>query len=185
MEEEIITPDLLPEEPQLSPADKDGAVSPEAQDKLTLDEINSILGKNFKDKESVLKSVKDTFSYVGKRKEDILKEVNTGSEQITKELSELKENLFFKDNPDYTPYRDLIRKMGSNPEVVTQSTEFKTIFEKAKGYDDSQKLKSVLVSNPRLAASKDNLTKAREAHQTGSYEEAAKLATQAVLDSLQ
>ncbi len=183
---EDITPELLPEEPQLSPAGNDGTVDPAPMAQgLTLEEINKELGKDFKDLPTALKSFKDTFSYVGKRKEDIIKEVTASSDATAKEVREIKENLFFDKNPDYAPYRATMAKMGSNPELVAQMPEFKTIFDKAKGYDDSQNLRSVLVSNPRLVASKDTLTKAREAGMAGNNDERDALVGRAVMESLQ
>lgn len=185
-ENETITPEGQADESQLNSAAPEAAVSNESKpEELTLTELNTLLGKDFKDKATALKSVKDTFSYVGKRKEDIMKEVSGSTDQVSKELKEIKENMFFDKNPDYNPYRALMAKMGSNPEEVANSTEFKGIFEKAKGFDENQKLRSVLVSNPRIAASKDNLTKAREAMQSGNQELAEKNAVAAVLATLE
>lgn len=188
MDPKDITPDLLPEEPQLSPAGDEGTVDKPSEapaTTLTLEQINKELGKDFKDLPTALKSVKDTYNYVGKRKEDIIKEVQSGSADTAKEIREIKENLFFKDNPQYAPYRAIMMKLGDNPASVAEMPEFKTTFEKAKGYDDSQNLRSVLVSNPRLAASKDTLTKAREAGLAGNNDERDTLVGRAVLESLQ
>lgn len=185
-ENETITPDGQADGSQLNPAAPEAAASSEPNpENLMLTELNGLLGKDFKDKATALKSVKDTFSYVGKRKEDIMKEVSGSNDQVSRELKEIKENMFFDKNPDYTPYRALMGKMGSNPEEVANSVEFKGIFEKAKGFDDNQKLRSVLVSNPRIAASKDNLTKAREAANAGDMATAEKNAVAAVLATLE
>lgn len=182
MEPEDIIPEPQPDETHvISPDDKGTVGNVSDANNLILDELNSLLGKNFKDKATALKSVKDTYSYVGKRKEDITKELSSGTENVTKELKEIKSNMFFDKNPDYVQYRSLMEKMGDNPVDVANMPEFKGIFEKAVGYDKNQNLKSVLVSNPRLAMSKDNLTKAREAT---SVDERERLATQAVLDSI-
>lgn len=184
-ENETITPDGQADGSQLNPPAPEAAVSNESPENLSLSELNTLLGKDFKDKATALKSVKDTYSYVGKRKEDIAKEVGGGNEMLASELKQIKENMFFDKNPDYAPYRSLMTKMGSNPEEVAGSPEFKNIFEKAVGFDASQKLKSVLVSNPRLASSKDNLTKAREAQQSGNSELADNLVARAVLETLE
>lgn len=184
-ENETITPDGQVDESQLNSAAPEAAVSTESPENLTLAELNTILGKDFKDKATALKSVKDTFSYVGKRKEDIAKEVGGSNETLASELRQIKENMFFDKNPDYVQYRDLMAKMGTNPEEVANSKEFKSIYEKAVGFDASQKLKSVLVSNPRLASSKDNLAKAREAQQSGNNDLAENLIARAVLDSIE
>lgn len=184
MEEDNNTLDALSDESQLNSADAEGTVSNESStpESLSLDELNGILGKNFKDKATALKSVKDTYSYVGKRKEDIIKEVGGSNSELATELKMIKDNMFFDKNPDYAPYRKVMEKMGSNPVEVANSPEFKEIFDKAKGFDDSQKLKSVLVSNPRLAQTKDTLTKARE---SGNTEDRERLVAQAVLASIE
>lgn len=183
MEEDNNTLDALGDESQLNSAPAEGTVSNESnQETLTLSEMNELLGKNFKDKATALKSVKDTYSYVGKRKEDIAKEVGGNTAEIATELKTIKDNMFFDKNPDYTPYRKAMERMGTNPVEVANSPEFKEIFDKAKGFDDSQKLKSVLVSNPRLAQTKDTLTKARESN---SQEERETLVAQAVLASIE
>ena len=183
MEEDNNTLDALSDESQLNSADAEGTVSNESnQENMTLKEMNELLGKNFKDKATALKSVKDTYSYVGKRKEDIIKEVGGSNSEIANELKSIKDNMFFDKNPDYAPYKGLIAKMGDNPVDVVNSEDFKAIFEKAKGFDENQKLKSVLVSNPRLAQTKDALTKARE---NISQEERERLVAQAVLGSME
>lgn len=184
MEEDYNTLEALSDEQtNVGSADAEGTVSNESKpEALTLDEINSALGKNFKDLPTALKSVKDTYSYVGKRKEDIIKEVGGSNNEIASELKTIKDNMFFDKNPDYAPYKSLISKMGENPVDVVNSEEFKTIFEKAKGFDESQKLKSVLTSNPRLAQTKDALTKAREA---GNTDDRDRLVAQAVLASIE
>jgi len=183
--EDIITQDGQADASQLNapaPEGADSNVPDNSPDTLTLAELNESLGKNFKDKATALKSFKDTFSYVGKRKEDIAKELGGNTEALANEIRQIKENAFFEKNPDYAPYRSAIIKMGQNPEEVVNTPEFKAIFEKTIGYDKSQSLKSVLVSNPRLAQSKDNLAKARE---SGNQEERERLATLAVLETLE
>lgn len=185
MEEDIITPESQPDESHVDSPDDKGTVSVEPKNEvsnLTLQELNSLLGKNFKDKDTALKSLKDTYSYVGKRKEDIIKEVSSNNQNVVQELKEIKDNLFFKDHPELASYRKAYEKVGGNPEEFFNSEEFKPIFEKAKGFDENQKLKSVLISNPRLAQTKDALTKARE---TTSMEERETLVAQAVLGTLE
>ncbi len=179
------TPDGQADESQLNSPAPEGAVSNGSDanpEPMTLAELNEFLGKDFKDKTTALKSLKDTYSYVGKRKEDIARELGGSNEALATEIRQIKENAFYKDNPDFAPYRAAISKMGANPEEVVNTPEFKTIFEKSIGYDKDKNLKSVLVSNPRLANSKDNLAKAREA---SSQEERDRLATLAVLETIE
>lgn len=169
-------------EPQLSPSpvEKASSVAPEA---LTLDELNGFLGKQFKDKQTALQSLKELNSFVGKKKEDIFKEIAGNTETLTNEIRQIKENQFYDRKPEFKDYKDIISKLGDNPESVVESPEFKKIYEKAKGYDETVKLKTVLESNPRLAQSRDALTKARESLTAGNQAEAESHAVNAVLEA--
>jgi hypothetical protein len=154
-------------------------------DQLTLAEINSILGKDFKDKSVALASLKEMQSYTGKRKEDFFKEWSqtSGTEQLSKEIKIMRENMFYQQNPHLNKpeYRELISKLGENPEEVVQMPAFKAVIEKAQGYEESQSLKTVLNSNPRLASQQDALAKAREAMAAGKIDDVESLVTKAVL----
>ena len=190
---EITTLESLSEENivpnELGSADGNGAVSeqvtsPNKDNVLSLEEINSFLGKNFTDKATALKALKDTQSFVGKRKEDFASELQQASQQTAEELRQIKEEMFYQKHPEYAPYKDTIKAMGNNPAEVVENPAFKSLFEKARGFDESQSLKSVLESNPRVVASQDKLSKAREAVASGRFENAETLAAQAVLETL-
>lgn len=137
---------------------------------LTLAELNQHLGKNFPTKETALKALSDTFSYVGKKKEDIEREVRAGlatetqTNELAAEISKMRTDMFYKDNPQFAEanVRKFIESTGKSPTEVVNTPEFKAIFEKVAGYDESQKLRTVLETNPRLTSSRDALTKARE-----------------------
>lgn len=194
MNEEDITFEALSGEPQLSPSDAPGAVesvtpSETGVEAMSLAELNKHLNKNFPTKEAALKSISDTFSYVGKKREDIEKEVLAkaqNNEQVgvlAKQLERMEKDRFFDKNPDLAPFREAYEKVGGSPDEFFNSSAFKPIIEKARGYDESQKLRTVLESNPRIASSKDNLSKARELQRTQGHSEAVeKLAVDAVLD---
>lgn len=190
MEDENITPEALPDASQLNAPDAQGTVRSETE-ALTLDELNQALGKNFTDKASALKSFKDTFSFVGKRVEDVKKEVlgeiqnESRIDQLAKELEIERKERFYDRNPQYASLRKVIEKLGSNPADVVQSEEFKEIYTKVSGFDESQKLKTVLESNPRLTSSRDALSKAQELMTTGrNKDEAEALVARAVIDAL-
>lgn len=178
-----ITPEGQADGVDVAPVAPEGAVAGVAD--LSLEELNQHLGKNFKDKETALKSLKDTFSYVGKKRDDIAKEF--GQEQklsvIETELAKLRKDLWFKDNPDHAPNRALIEKLGDDPTKVIDSPEYKVIFEKVKGYDESQKLRTVLDSSPRIAAARDSFSKAKEAMQVGQKAKGEELVAQAVREA--
>ncbi len=205
MDNDDITPSAVPGESHVNPAGADGTVaavskegtpSTKEVEAMTLSELNTALGKNFSNRDSALKSIKDTFAYVGKKKEDVRKEVlaevktDEKTDKLAKELEEMRKERFYDKNPQYADpsVRKIIERIGGNPAEVVGSEEFKTVFTKVSGYDESQKLKTVLESNPRLASSKDSLTKARElkakgASQGAAKEEVERLATQAVKDA--
>ena len=168
MDNENIIPEAVPDASQLNAADAQGTVGSVSADGMTLSELNKHLGKNFPNRDSALKAIKDTFSYVGKKIEDVKKEVIASTandnrlDQLAKELAEERKERFYLQNPQYKSARAVIEKFGGNPSQVVDSAEFKEVFTKISGYDESQKLKTVLESNPRLSSSRDNLTKARD-----------------------
>lgn len=177
MNPEDITGAGLPDASQLNAADPKPTVEPVAPTpEMTLAELNKHLGKNFPTKEAAFKALSDTFSYVGKKKEDIEKEVKATiavtdkTEALAKELGAIRKDMFFKDNPAYAPYRGLIEKLGGNPAEVVSTAEFKEVFTKASGYDEVQSKRTVLDSNPRLAATKDKISKAKEAQAKGELQ---------------
>lgn len=168
MEDKNTTPDTQGEVSQLNTAPVEGTVGNVAGDAMTLAEINSVLGKNFTTKEAALKSWKDTNSYVGMKIEDIEKRVMSKVQEtdktsaISKELEEMRKERFYDKNPQYSSLRSVIEKTGRNPVEVVNEEWFKEISKKVSGYDESQKLRTVLESNPRLSSSRDSLTKARD-----------------------
>jgi hypothetical protein len=158
----------------VTPSNPDTAVADAA---LTLAELEQATGKKFPSKEVALKSIQDTNSYVGKKKEEIIAEVKSSlaSNQhlagIESQLANLQKELWYKDNPDYAPFRKQIDAIGGNPADVVAKEEYKELFEKARGFDENQKLKTVLDTNPRIAVSRDNLAKAKEAQKVGNTDE--------------
>jgi len=159
---------------------------------MTLEELNKALGKQFPNRETALKSIKDTFSYVGKKKEDIEKEVLAGIQNnnrvdiLARELEIERTERFYDRNPQYASpeVRRFIESTGKKPSDVVSSEDFKAIFNKVVEYDKSVKLKTVLESNPRLSSSRDNIVKAREALKAGNQQESAEAALAAVKDLL-
>lgn len=96
--------------------------------------------------------------------------------------------MFFGKNQDYTPYKDIItglqKSTGKPLDEVVQLPAVKTLFEKAKAYDETEKAKSVLMSNPRLGAVQDKITQARDAQNAGNHSQAKEMAVSAVMDLL-
>ncbi len=152
---------------------------------LSLSELNSYLGKTYPDKETALKSLKDTFSYVGKKMEAAQPQPASIPPEVAQQLRELKNENFYTKNPQYdTPeYREVIGKMGENPAEVVGTSAFKGIFEKAAGYDKIQKTKTVLESNPRIGQVRNKMSEAKEATKNRDYNSANTKAVAAVLES--
>jgi hypothetical protein len=141
MEENNTTPDTLSEASQLNAADVNGTVGSVSAEGMTLAELNSHLGKNFPNRDSAMKAIKDTFSYVGKKTDDIKREVlstvknDERIDLLAKELAVERKERFYDKNPQYASLRSVIEKAGDNPaEVVTQEW-FKEISKKVSGYD--------------------------------------------------
>lgn len=164
---------------------------PEGESAMTLSELNEYLGKNFRTKETALKALKDTFSFVGRRVEDIKNEVKAELgkddrfDKLSEQLSLERKERFFLVNPQFVPHRKLIESLGSDPEKVVQTDTFKDVFNRLEEHGRTSKLRTVLESNPRLASSRDNLTKARDLKKAAGKvtEEVESLVTGAVIDA--
>ena len=138
-----------------------------------------------------MKAIKDTFSYVGKKTDDIKREVlstvrnDERIDLLAKELAEERKERFYDKNPQYASLRSVIEKAGGNPSEVVNQEWFKEISTKVSGYEESQKLRTVLESNPRLSSSRDSLTKARDssARHDRPTEEVESLVANAVKDA--
>ena len=200
MLEENISGEALDGGSQLNPSSAEPTVgSVSASEAMTLAEINSALGQNFTTKEAAIKSWKDTNSYVGMKTEDIEKRVmekvqaTNRTDTLAKELEEMRKERFYDKNPQYADpsIRAIIEATGKNPAEAVELPAFKDVFSKVSGYDESQKLRTVLESNPRITSSRDALTKAREMQQSNPLaqgrdrEEMEALATKAVMDLIQ
>lgn len=130
----------------------DGGAAVSDADTLSLSELNQILGKNFPDKAAALKSVKDTYKFVGSRPAPVTESAAPVADDSWKqEVQTLKDDLFYSAHPELTDYRSLISKMGGNPAEVVASEEFKTLFEKVKVADEVEQKKSIVSSSPRIA----------------------------------
>lgn len=152
---------------------------------LSLDELNETLGKQFKDKETALKSLKDTFTYVGKKVEQVETELKSKG-FISK--NDLETVLFYRDNPEYSTYKDVIDsfagKHGITPAEAIKSEALSGLFAKAKQADQYNNTQSVIQTNPRLAESRSSLDKAREAIlRNGRSSDVESLVAKAVLDA--
>jgi hypothetical protein len=154
---------------------------------LTLEELNSVLGRTYKDKETALKSLKDTQSMVGKignieKEKETLNKKLMETTQIGDELKQIKDELFYTKNPQYAPYRDTIAAMGSNPAEIVEKEGFKKIFADLSEYEKTKSAKSVLETNPRIGVASTRIGEAKDLASKGQYTNANENAVAAVMD---
>lgn len=160
------------------------APAPEATIKLS--ELKDFLGKDFKDVPSALKSIKDTYSYVGKAGQ---KKEETVSPDPSKFVSrdEFEREMFYKDNPALASQRELIDGMakanGVSPREAIKLPAVAKALESIAGFEKSQSMKSVLESNPRLAQVGSKMSDAQKLAAEGKTDAAASLITKAVLEA--
>jgi uncharacterized protein YbjQ (UPF0145 family) len=164
--------------------------APANAEALSLAELNQLLGRKFDSKESALKSIKDTFNFATTRVADITSKVDESTKTELKRLSDTVEaqnkELFYTQNPQYAPHRKLIDSLGKVPGEVVNSDVFKDTFKTLQAHGETVKLKTVLESNPRLAASRDSMTKAADLKKANNgfvTPEVENLVTGAVLDA--
>lgn len=165
------------------------------------DVLKEATGRDYPDDETALKSVTETYKYVG----SLGQKVKTLEEQIesqapieapasteTPELvqqvetltRELAETRFYNENPQYNNEvaKELITAMGGSPAVV-ESDAFQKAYSAIQATAEVEKSKSVLVSNPRLGQATDKISQARESLAEGNQEAAANAAVAAVLSA--
>lgn len=171
------------------------------QESIPLSELKNILGKNWKDKDTALKSLKEMQSYTGKvgpleKELSELKSKTIGvatppaNNEVIQRISSLENELWFEKNSQYKSMRPIVEKLakaeGKGLHEVVELPELKDLFSKAQGFEKTQNLRTVLESNPRLASSQDKMSKAQNLSATRSRKsmaEAGELAVQAVMDA--
>jgi hypothetical protein len=147
MEEDTRPSDTVPEASDVKASEGGEKVSAESQvgaDNLSLQELNSALNRTFKDRETALKSIKDTYAFVGKKSETVAQP----------EIQELRNELFFTKNPDLEGARPILEALakanGQSLQDAAQSDVFKDTLSKIKGFDETQSKKTVMESSARI-----------------------------------
>lgn len=142
------------------------------------------LGKTFPTDEAALKSVEDTFAYVGKQKSQPAVDP---SQFVSR--SEFEEATFFAAHPELNAYKPLISSVGKAAgkplAEVIEMPDVKSVIEKARAHDEYEQSKSVLQTNPRLGQITDKMSQAREAAAAGNSEVARSSAVDAVIDAFE
>lgn len=193
MDPENITPESLPQEggdgavDEVVTAPAEAPTAPEdttGTEGFSLDELNAVLGKNFETKDAALKSIKDTQSFVGKKSEDVEKELKDKG-YLSRE--DLENELFFRDNPDHADNKALLEalaaKEGTTLKAASESDAYKGIYEKAANYEKSESKKSVLNPSPRLKQAVERTANVQELQQAGNLEGAQSEAAKAVMEA--
>jgi len=153
MEEDNRPSDTVPADSDVKPAEGDEKVSDESQPgesdiaSLSLEELKGTLGREFKSKEDALKSIKDTYAFVGK-KQEAAPEQSKEEPSARDEIDNLKQELFFTQRPelkDARPILDALAKAnGQSLQEAAESDVFKETFSKIKGFDESQEKRTVM-----------------------------------------
>lgn len=169
MENQVTSPSgTVTDAPHMSAAVGNENVDPGS---LSLKELNQMLGREYKDVPTALAAIKETYSFVGKKVEPVAAAnpapaqpnatpASTDNLATKDEVRQLKDDLFYSQNPQYLGHRSLIAKLGSNPAEVVVSDELKPLFEKAQAADALQGQRSVVSSNARLGQTSTKIDEA-------------------------
>ncbi len=209
---EDITSGSLPAGASEGSASTDGSETASTVEAGTIAKtLSKVLGKEFKDDASALKSVKDTYKMVGSVGQ-IKKQLETAglseadaltkltatsapqsaqpSSDVTQEIAALREQLeetqLVADRPELKEHLGLLKDLRSSGQSLREASEsekFKNVFDKVHGYDEIQKSKSVLESSPRLGRVRNKTEEARKLSEEGKQMAANKSAVSAVLDA--
>ncbi len=140
MDNDVTTLDTLPDASQLNAAEVKSADG----DAIHLAKLNEFLGKDFKDVDTALKSVKDTFSFVGKRDtasqlvKQAMQATGKGEEEVLTAIQKLMtdtnapsgdfitkdqyaEDMFFNGKTELAAVKDIIKPLKAS------SDEFKAM----------------------------------------------------------
>lgn len=161
----------------------DGEGTGSSQDegrKLDPVEMQKTVNRLFNEKAQIQKELEAVKEQVAKAGVDPVL-----ADKVREVETRLRDVEFYRQNPDYEPYKNIIAKFGNDPAEVVKQDEFKSIFEKVSSFDKSQQTKSVLETNPRLGQVTDKLTKAKEAVKAGDHNAAKQNAVGAVMDAFQ
>lgn len=142
---------------------------------MTLEEINALTGRSYKDLATAREAIKSTYSKVG--------QAPKADPAMETRLNQLELDNFYLKNPQYISYKDTIAAMGPNPSRVVETEAFQKIFTDLSAFEESKKKKSVLESNPRIGQAKTKIDEARDLSMKGRQSDAAGAAVAAVLEA--
>jgi len=181
--------DTDPDEADVTSSEGDDQGSPDQSsdgDKaLTLEELEDELGRDFPNKEAAMKSLKDTFGYVGDLGSKVAQyeerygelddsdsggdtsDSSTEADDDVMTKAEYRKEKFFDDNPQYQEHREVIEALSerhdAEPQEVVEMEGVKSLFEGQA--DSNQNQESVAMSNNRVGQSSDAMDEANQALQ--------------------
>ena len=139
---------------------------------LSLEEINEMTGKTYKDKDSALKSIKDMSSMAGRvadlqGKREEPKVAKTPEAADDSRFQALETELFLSRNPSHEANLEVLQALASSAGVslkeATELPAYTALYEKAVGYDENQNKRTIAGSNNRVAQSDSNADELAEA----------------------
>jgi DNA-binding HxlR family transcriptional regulator len=159
------------------------------EQQLTIDKINEMTGKQFKDVDAFLKSYKEAEKYVGTQKDQKLSEAMKQLEEkgfVSKEQYET--DMFFSKNTNYERDRKIIESLskseGKTVKEVVELDAYKEIAKERDGYAKSKDAENVLKTNPRIASSRTTMEKANQLAKEGNTKAAGELGVKAIMEAL-
>lgn len=188
--------DVIPSEGQVNDSQVVAQAISQADDSLSLEEINQLMGRQYSDVETARRGLRETSSHVGKLGQKVSElETKVATPQTSQDVAaqiaemqkQIKETSFYAENPEYnTPEaKALIAKFGGDPANVVADEVFQTAYKAINTTTEIEKSKSVLHSNPRLGQVTDKLSQARELQKAGDQVSAETAATQAVMEAFE
>lgn len=140
--------------------------TPQAGDTLSLAEINSITGKQFKDKDTALKSLKDMSSQAGKAAD--LEGRNKDLKDLQAKVEKMEADKFFDANAEYGANRTLIEALAKANGQTFDGVIATDAYKDAKRAAPKEK-RTVMDSTRRTQSSESRDKDFEEARKSGKW----------------
>lgn len=139
------------------------AAKPNNTAALSLDEVNTLTGRQYANLDEAKKGIENLSSFVGK-KEVVVEKAPAEVEQLKAQLAEMS---FYQDNPELKEFKPFLSKFG-NPSEAVKDPEVQKAITAIKASAETDSNRSVLNSNSRIVAPKtDDYQKDLEALRDG------------------
>lgn len=147
---------------------------------MSLEQINTATGRDYKTLEDAMKGVSETFKFVGARNpQNTPAPKDTPPQNIIPEgvvsREEFEASNFLRDNPEHNKHRELLQTLAKahgttiqavatgDPKTNPAAKLYQDTAAGLKLAEEAQNTRSALTSNPRLGVIRDQSTKAMEA----------------------